>query len=69
MPIYEYHCKKCGAKFEKLVFRSDAPSPECPSCKSTEVAKLISVPSVGGGSGQPGNCQAAGGRGCASGFS
>lgn len=33
MPIYEYLCEECGAKFEKLVRRaSDAPEIECPSC-------------------------------------
>ena len=33
MPIYEYLCQDCGAKFEKLVRRSaDAPETECPSC-------------------------------------
>ena len=30
MPIYEYKCQDCGAKFEKLV-RNGA-SVECPSC-------------------------------------
>jgi putative FmdB family regulatory protein len=37
MPIYEYLCQDCGAKFEKLVRRAgpeSAPASEmeCPSC-------------------------------------
>ena len=40
MPIYEYACK-CGNQFEMLV-RSDT-VPSCPSCRSTEVEKKLSV--------------------------
>jgi putative FmdB family regulatory protein len=29
MPIFEYHCPKCGANFEKIVRSSDAQVP-CP---------------------------------------
>ena len=33
MPIYEYLCQDCGAKFEKLVRRAaDASETACPSC-------------------------------------
>lgn len=31
MPIYEYRCG-CGARFERLVRRRDAPAPMCPTC-------------------------------------
>ncbi|QTA92679.1 FmdB family zinc ribbon protein [Desulfonema magnum] len=41
MPIYEYHCDKCNHNFECLVLGSD--QPECPSCNSKEVNKLISA--------------------------
>ena len=41
MPIYVYACGKCGKEFEMLV-RSDT-VPGCPSCRSTEVAKKLSV--------------------------
>lgn len=48
MPIFEYHCKKCGVRFEKIVFNREAPPPVCPHCQAQEVEKLISVPgSVG----------------------
>jgi putative FmdB family regulatory protein len=40
MPIYEYHCEKCGEDFEYLVFGSD--KPECSLCQSKKVTKLMS---------------------------
>jgi putative FmdB family regulatory protein len=40
MPIYEYHCKKCG-DFEVMQKMSDAPLSECPNC-NRKVQKLIS---------------------------
>ena len=41
MPIYEYACNDCGHGFEALV-RSNT-VPECPSCHSKELHKLLSV--------------------------
>lgn len=41
MPIYEYACKKCGHEFEALVRSSTIP--DCPSCRSTELEKKLSV--------------------------
>ena len=41
MPIYEYACAGCGHEFEALV-RSGT-EPECPSCHSKELEKLLSV--------------------------
>lgn len=41
MPIYEYHCKKCGENFECLVTGSY--KPECTSCNSKNVKKLMSA--------------------------
>ena len=40
MPIYEYHCSKCG-DFETMQKMSDKPLTKCPTCKS-KVTKLIS---------------------------
>ena len=40
MPIYEYHCSKCG-DFEVMQKMSDAPLSECPTCHR-KVRKLIS---------------------------
>ncbi|MDA3895894.1 MAG: zinc ribbon domain-containing protein [Desulfobacteraceae bacterium] len=43
MPIYEFECKKCGHKFERLILPSDDKNPECPQCKDTNVQKLMSA--------------------------
>lgn len=41
MPIYEYHCESCGEDFETIVFGSE--QPDCISCNSNEVSKLMSA--------------------------
>ncbi|HBC76592.1 MAG: hypothetical protein A2008_07895 [Candidatus Wallbacteria bacterium GWC2_49_35] len=41
MPIFEFVCKKCGGRFEKIQMKS-APNPECPECGAGETDKLIS---------------------------
>ena len=46
MPIYEFLCDACQCQFEKLVFASDQDKPQCPTCCSTHVHKLISAGSV-----------------------
>lgn len=46
MPLYEYTCQKCHAKFEKLVrtmSAGDDEKVECPKCRSTRTARSISV--------------------------
>lgn len=48
MPIYEYQCKACDQRFDKL-HRSMSQAPAevtCPACHSTEVRRLISAPIV-----------------------
>lgn len=40
MPIYEYHCNKCG-DFEAMQKMSDKPLTQCPTCRR-KVTKLIS---------------------------
>ena len=45
MPIYEYHCSKCGHEFEALVRPGKQPPP-CASCGSTELERQLSLPSV-----------------------
>jgi putative FmdB family regulatory protein len=40
MPIYEYHCDKCG-DFETMQRMSDKPLAKCPTCRG-KVTKLIS---------------------------
>ena len=46
MPIFEYACKRCGNEFETLVRSSSVP--DCPSCRSTELDKKLSVPGAVG---------------------
>jgi putative FmdB family regulatory protein len=80
VPIYEYTCKNCDAKFEQLqrtmTSLDDAPKVKCPTCGSSKTARALSVFAVGaeGGaespssSGAPGMCGRCGGPGpCASG--
>ncbi len=43
MPIYEYHCGKCG-DFEAMQKMSDKPLTQCPTCRR-KVTKLISATS------------------------
>lgn len=45
MPIYEYQCKKCKHRFEKIQKFSDAPVKKCPECGG-QVEQLLSSPAV-----------------------
>ena len=45
MPIYEFECSKCGARFEELVPAGQ--SAPCPQCKSVEVQRRYSTISEG----------------------
>ena len=40
MPIYEFECGKCGARFEELVKPGE--TAPCPQCKSSEVKRRYS---------------------------
>lgn len=52
MPIYEFECPKCECRFEKLVFPNDDEKPQCPTCCTEEVRRVVSAASVkSGGSG------------------
>jgi putative FmdB family regulatory protein len=45
MPLYEYECKKCGHRFEKILKFSDKPIKKCPDCGGA-VEQVISAPAV-----------------------
>jgi putative FmdB family regulatory protein len=45
MPLYEYQCKKCKHRFEKIQQFSDEPIKKCPECGG-QVEKLLSASSV-----------------------
>lgn len=44
MPIYDYSCRKCNAVFDLLVRGGRVP--ECPSCRSEDLERLMSLPRV-----------------------
>jgi putative FmdB family regulatory protein len=64
MPIYEYLCQDCGAKFEKLVVKaSDASGVTCPTCGKAHVSQQLSTFAAhtkGGGSSNPPMCPSGG---------
>ena len=46
MPLYEYECRKCHHRFERIQKFSDPLVRKCPKCKTGRVDKLISAPAV-----------------------
>jgi putative FmdB family regulatory protein len=45
MPLYEYECKKCHHRFERIQKFSDPPAKKCPDCGGP-VEQVISAPAV-----------------------
>jgi len=45
MQLYEYQCKKCHHRFERIVKFSDKPMKKCPDCGGP-VEQMISAPAV-----------------------
>ncbi len=41
MPIYEFECEGCGARFEELV-AAGASAPACPECGQARARRLMS---------------------------
>ncbi len=50
MPIYEYECRGCGSRFEKIVYGSTQPA--CPSCNSADLERLLSTFAVSSSGGR-----------------
>jgi putative FmdB family regulatory protein len=50
MPIYEFECHACGEHFDQLVLpwiaETVSATPECPSCHTTDVGRVLSVCAV-----------------------
>ena len=67
MPLFEFVCKKCGKKFEKIVFSTDKEEIECPQCKSKEVEKQFSTFSAGNSNATVPSCSAKQSSGCCNG--
>ncbi|HQY88041.1 MAG TPA: zinc ribbon domain-containing protein [Tepidisphaeraceae bacterium] len=69
MPIYEFECKVCGKRFDKLVKMSssdESPKVKCPSCESPKTIRAMSVFAVNGASDSKSSAPSMGG-GCACG--
>jgi putative FmdB family regulatory protein len=45
VPLYEYQCKTCGHRFEKIKKFSDEPEKICPKCGG-HVDQMMSAPAV-----------------------
>ncbi|WP_223921918.1 zinc ribbon domain-containing protein [Geobacter sp. AOG2] len=43
MPIFEYSCRKCGLRFEKLQRTGEELQIECPECGTAEIRKELST--------------------------
>jgi putative FmdB family regulatory protein len=42
MPIFEYLCRDCGTRFEKLVLKPATDKVSCPSCGKKRLEQQIS---------------------------
>jgi putative FmdB family regulatory protein len=58
MPIYEFHCGKCGTDSEILVRSSRWQGTACPKCGAKKLTKKLSVfaSSMGGTASEPASC-------------
>jgi putative FmdB family regulatory protein len=45
MPLYEYECESCGARFEVIQKFADAPVETCRTCPG-KVHRLLSAPAI-----------------------
>ena len=41
MPIYEYACKECGHRFEKMQPITSEPLKECPNCGKSTIQRVF----------------------------
>ena len=46
MPLYEYECEACGARFELIRKFSDPPVETCSVCGKGPVQRLLSSPAI-----------------------
>jgi putative FmdB family regulatory protein len=45
MPLYEYQCKDCGVRFERMQSFKDAPLTDCPECEG-QVHRVIGASGI-----------------------
>lgn len=49
MPLYEYGCRSCGARFERVRKQSERHAPTgCPECGAAETTLALSMPGLVG---------------------
>jgi putative FmdB family regulatory protein len=46
VPLYEYECRACGHRFERIQTYSAPLVRKCPKCRKSKVKKLLSAPAV-----------------------
>jgi putative FmdB family regulatory protein len=63
MPIYEFHCEKCGRDSEILVRSANWNGTKCPHCGSSKLDKKFSTFAAAGGGGDSPACDSGGGGG------
>lgn len=44
MPIYEFECRSCGARFDRLQRLSDPDPDSCPECGAAQVKRCLTAP-------------------------
>ena len=47
MPLYEYKCEKCGARFEAITRITEKDETECPECGAS-AERQLSIFTLGG---------------------
>jgi putative FmdB family regulatory protein len=58
VPIYEYYCTQCGARYEKLAPVQKANrAGRCPECGSRETHRVMSACAALSGAGSDSACQ------------
>jgi putative FmdB family regulatory protein len=66
MPIFEYKCRDCRTKFERLVRAGNgAAKVKCPKCQGARTDKLLST-FAARSSGRNGETKSGGGKSCGS---
>jgi putative FmdB family regulatory protein len=46
LPLYEFECKSCNHRFERIQSFSDADPEKCPNCGKGPVERLLAAPAV-----------------------
>lgn len=70
MPMFDFRCNDCGARFEELVRTRDGKDEvKCPGCGSEKVRREISAPCVHTGASGGAPAPVSGGCAHSSGFS